>query len=75
MEDITSYLFLIGESGSGKSTILKVLAIIRHIYKQMGLRSYLKEGNISESSIVLSFNEYLRNGGMEKYANEMRKVI
>lgn len=74
MEEITSYLFLIGESGTGKSTILKVLAIMRHIYKQMGLRSYLKEGNISESSIVFSFNEYLRNGGMEKYVKDNTEI-
>ncbi len=74
MENISPFLFLIGESGSGKSTILKVLAIMRHIYKQIGLRSYLKEGNISDSSIVLSFNEYLHNGGMEKYVKDNTEI-
>jgi predicted ATPase len=32
--DVKPFTFLIGESGSGKSTILKVLAMMRHIYKQ-----------------------------------------
>lgn len=64
LKDIGQFFFLIGESGSGKSTILKVLAMMRHIYKQLTLRSYLKMGGVTAKSIVLSFDEYLRNGGM-----------
>ena len=67
IEDIKPFTFFIGESGSGKSTILKVLAIMRHIYKQVCLRSYLKQGNVIDKTIDLSFAEYLQNGGMTDY--------
>lgn len=75
LPDIGSFLFLIGESGSGKSTILKVLAMMRHIYKQLTLRSYLKTGNVTPKSIVFSADEYLRNGGMNDYVTENTEII
>ena len=59
--EIAPYLFLIGESGSGKSTILKVLAMMRHMYKQINLRSYLKLGNVIDRTIELNFSDYLHN--------------
>ena len=42
LNDIGQVLFLIGESGSGKSTILKVLSMCRWIYKQQNIYSYLE---------------------------------
>lgn len=75
LDDIPTFLFLIGESGSGKSTILKVLAMMRHIYKQLTLRSYLKLGNVTAKSIVFSFDEYLRNGGMTDYVRKDTEII
>lgn len=67
LEEVMPFTFFIGESGSGKSTILKVLALMRHIYKQLNLRSYLKLGNVIDKTIDLSMAEYLRNGGMNDY--------
>lgn len=67
-------LFLVGESGSGKSTILKVLAIMRHIYKQLILRSYLRLGSVTEQLITLSFDQYLRNGGFERYVKDNTRI-
>ena len=75
LDDIPPFLFLIGESGSGKSTILKVLAMMRHIYKQLTLRSYLKLGNVTAKSIVFSFDEYLRNGGMTDYVKDDTELV
>lgn len=37
----------IGESGSGKSTIMKVIVLFRWIYKMVNIRSYLKHANIT----------------------------
>lgn len=70
LEEVMPFLFFIGESGSGKSTILKVLALMRHIYKQLNLRSYLKLGNVIDKTIDLSIGEYLHNGGMSDYVTE-----
>ena len=75
LNDIPQFLFLIGESGSGKSTVLKVLAMMRHIYKQLTLRSYLKLGNVMEKAIVISAKEYLRNGGMVDYVKDDTKLV
>mgnify|MGYP003107248881 FL=1 len=73
--NIAPFLFLIGESGSGKSTILKVLAMMRHIYKQLTLRSYLKMGGVTAGTIVLAFDEYLHNGGMNDYVTDETEII
>lgn len=74
LEEVMPFSFFIGESGSGKSTILKVLALMRHIYKQLNLRSYLKLGNVIDKTIDLSMGEYLRNGGMNDYITEQTEL-
>lgn len=74
IEDIKPFTFFIGESGSGKSTILKVLALMRHMYKQLTLRSYLKLGNVIDKTIDLSIAEYLRNGGMSDYVSDQTEL-
>lgn len=43
---INQFNVFIGESGSGKSTIMKVLAMMRWIYKMSCVRSYLKRSGI-----------------------------
>lgn len=74
LEEVMPFMFFIGESGSGKSTILKVLALMRHMYKQLNLRSYLKLGNVIDKTIDLSMGEYLRNGGMSDYLSEKTEL-
>lgn len=74
LEEVMPFTFFIGESGSGKSTILKVLALMRHMYKQLNLRSYLKLGNVIDKTIDLSMGEYLRNGGMNDYVTEKTEL-
>lgn len=74
LEEVMPFTFFIGESGSGKSTILKVLALMRHMYKQLNLRSYLKLGNVIDKTIDLSMGEYLRNGGLSDYVSEKTEL-
>ena len=74
LNNVAPFLFLIGESGSGKSTILKVLAMMRHIYKQLTLRSYLKMGGVTAGTIVFAFDEYLHNGGMNDYVTDKTEI-
>jgi predicted ATPase len=68
IRDIHPFTVLIGESGSGKSTIMKVIVLFRWIYKMINIRSYLKHAKITESPFRFDFDEYLRNGGFEKGA-------
>ena len=52
LNDIRPFTILIGESGSGKSTIMKVLSLFRWIYKRVNLRSYLKHAQIIVEEIM-----------------------
>lgn len=71
---IRPYMFFVGASGSGKSTILKVLAMMRHIFKLMNLRSYLKLGGVADTSINISSSQYLSNGGLIDFMNPDTRI-
>lgn len=47
--------------------------MMRHMCKQINLRSYLKLGNVIDKTIDLSISEYLRNGGMTDYVKMILK--
>lgn len=68
IKDIKPFTVFIGESGSGKSTIMKVIVLFRWIYKMVNIRSYLKHANITVSPFKFNFKEYLDNGGFEEEA-------
>jgi len=67
IDDIKPYTFFIGESGSGKSTILKVTAFFRWIYKMMCIRSYLKYSGLKKSPFRIIFNSHMRDMGLKGY--------
>lgn len=75
IEDIRPFTIFIGESGSGKSTILKVLALFRWIFKMASIRSYLKLSGISNSPFKFDFKKYVRNGGYEAYISPFTEII
>lgn len=60
LQDIRRLNVFIGESGCGKSTVMKVLAMCRWLYKMHCIRSYLKHSGIKISPFrirgVLSTN-------------------
>jgi predicted ATPase len=62
--EIKPYTFLIGESASGKSTIMKVLAMMRYLYKMANIRSYLKHSKITNSPFRLRFETFIKRQGM-----------
>lgn len=65
----------IGESGSGKSTIMKVIVLFRWIYKWLNIRSYLKHANISQSPFSFDFKELLTTNGLIEYLKEGKTEI
>ena len=75
INDIRPFTVFIGESGSGKSTILKVVALFRWIFKMVSIRSYLKHSGIKNSPFIFNFKEYLGNGGMEQYQKQNTEII
>ena len=58
---------IIGESGSGKSTIMKVLSLCRWIYKRVVLRSYVKQANIKKTGIGIQMRTLLKTSQINEY--------
>ena len=77
IDDIRPFTVFIGESGSGKSTIMKIIVLFRWIYKMVNIRSYLRHANITESPFKFDFKEYLKNSGFEEnaYLNANTEII
>ena len=73
--DLRKINILIGESGSGKSTIMKVLAMMRWIYKMACIRSYLKISGISNSPFRFRLEAILRKNGLKPFLNNDTVII
>lgn len=59
---------LIGPSASGKSTLLKLAAIMRHVLKVQLLRSVLREFNVKGKNLPrLRSETYIHNAGFETF--------
>ena len=64
--EIKPFTVLIGESASGKSTLMKVVAMMRYIYKMANIRSYLYRSKITKSPFRLRLDSMLKRQGMAK---------
>lgn len=62
LPEIRPVTVLIGESASGKSTLLKVIALMRYIYKRLNIRSYLRSSQITGKVFDVSMGKLLRDG-------------
>lgn len=75
LSNIRRYNVFIGESGSGKSTIMKVIAMMRWIYKMCCVRTYFKNSGIQNpfrfrTDAILGDNglkDFLRNDSEISY--------
>lgn len=59
IDDIKPLTVLIGDSASGKSALMKVIALMRFIYKRVNIRSYLKNAHVDKSPLRLHFKKTL----------------
>ncbi|MDR2916682.1 MAG: ATP-binding protein [Tannerella sp.] len=75
ISDIRPLTVFIGESGSGKSTIMKVVVLFRWIYKMVNIRSYLKHANITQSPFTFNFKSYLKNNGFVDFIKDNTEII
>ena len=67
LDDIRPLTIFIGESGSGKSTIMKVLSLFRWIYKRVNLRSYLQHAGIKKTGLKFKIKSLLKVSGILEY--------
>ena len=71
IKDIRPLTVLIGASATGKSTLMKVLALMRYIYKMENIRSYLLDSTgIQRSPFRLEFKNLLKDGLMGAFSKD-----
>lgn len=75
LNDIRPFTILIGESGSGKSTIMKVLSLFRWIYKRVNLRSYLKHAQIKKTRIGFKIKSLMKTSGVSDFLRSESLII
>lgn len=75
INNIPSLAILIGESGSGKSTIMKVLSLCRWIYKRVVLRSYVKQANIKKTGIGIQMRTLLKTSQINEYLTPRTEIL
>lgn len=73
--DVKPLTVFIGESGSGKSTVMKVLALFRWFYKMCNIREYLHKSNISTSPFRFRVGTNLANCGFQKYVTKGTRIV
>ena len=66
---IKPFTVFIGESASGKSTLMKLVCMMRYLYKMANIRSYLKHSRISNSPFRMRFDTMMKETGMQKMLN------
>lgn len=66
MLSIKPFTILIGKSASGKSTLMKVVAMMRYLYKMANIRSYLRHSKITKSPFKMRLSAMVERQGMGK---------
>lgn len=63
---VRQFTILIGESAIGKSTLMKIVSMVRYLFKMANIRSYLKNSNITSSPFHLRLGTMMERQGMSK---------
>ena len=62
LKELKPLTVLIGASASGKSTLMKIIALMRYIYKRVTIKAYLKNSQIDRAIFRIRFQDYLKDG-------------
>lgn len=63
---IKPFTLLIGESAIGKSTLMKIVAMMRYLYKMANIRSYLRHSKITKSPFRMRLKPMMERQEMSK---------
>ncbi|MDO4764341.1 MAG: AAA family ATPase [Flavobacteriaceae bacterium] len=74
--EIKPLMVFIGESGSGKSAILKLMSLLRWIHKQNNLRTYFVKSKIAKKADYsrLVSDSLLRVSGLKEFMNSNTEI-
>lgn len=76
IEKICPLTVFIGESGSGKSTIMKVLSLFRWMFKRINLRSFLRNAGATDlKELNFDMKELLKYSGIDEYLKSDTEII
>lgn len=67
LRDIQKFTIIVGTSGSGKSTIMKLISLFRWLYKMLNIRAYLQKSGFKRSPFRLNLKSYLQDDGLHDY--------
>lgn len=62
LEELKPITILIGASASGKSTLMKIIILMRFIYKRVNIKAYLRNSNIDGAIFYIRFQDFLKDG-------------
>lgn len=51
----------VGDSASGKSTLMKIVALMRYVFKRVVIRSYIKNSDVNEKLFYIRIKDMLRD--------------
>lgn len=75
IDEVKKLNVFIGDSGSGKSTVMKLLVLFQWLFKQLCLRSYLKKSGVKEIIREFNFKEYLSNNAIFDYLKDTTEIV
>lgn len=62
LKELKPLTVLIGASASGKSTLMKIIALMRYIYKRVNIKAYLRNSDIDGAIFYIRFQDFLKDG-------------
>lgn len=74
LDDIRPFTVLIGESGSGKSVLMKILILCRWIFKRYNLHEYLRRREEDGYWLPETLEEVLPNTGLHPFVEPASEI-
>jgi len=75
MDEIRPVMVLVGETGSGKSLLLKTLAMMRHVCKMHLLRRALKNSGVRRTHFRIRRDSYLQFADMTHLMHDSTSIV
>lgn len=68
--ELKPYTIFVGESGTGKSVILRTISLLRYIHKQMRYKVLLKKSKINSDALRFRLGSLLKQSLLDEFFNK-----